>query len=242
MKKIFTLLITLASSISLCAFHGPSKLGITSISNDNIRVMVDGNKYRTTNNALTIDDLDAGFHTIKIFRVKRSPKGFNDRSFGRFEQIYNTRIYIKPQYFVDIVINRFGKVFIDEQVMGAGQYNDEEDDWDETGNADAGNDGEPYVGNAMSNASFERFKQSLRNEGFDNTKAVVAKQVISSNYFTAQQVKEIVEQFTYESSKLDIAKFSFKYTVDKGSYFIVSDALTYSVSKQELIGYIQANK
>jgi len=239
MKKIFTLLVTIASSLSLYAFQGTSKLSITSTTNDNIRVMVDGNKYRANNNVLTIDDLDAGFHSIKVFRVSHSRRSYNDNSFNRYELVYNGRIYVKPQYFVDIVINRFGKAFVDEQMISPGQFDNEEDDWADSDNV---NDNDQFNNRSMNAASFERFKQSLHNESFDNTRLTIAKQVISTNTFTSTQVKEIVEQFSYESSRIEIAKFSYKYTVDKGSYFLVADAFTYSSSKQELMEYIQANK
>lgn len=242
MKKIFTLLITIALSVSLYAFQGPSKLSITSATSDHIRVIVDGNKYPANNNVLTINDLDAGFHTVKIFRVNNYRRTYNDNSFNRFELVYNGRVYLKPQYFVDIVINRFGKAFVDEQLMSPADYPDEADEWDEMGYINSGDNNFPSIGSGMSASSFERFKQSLNNEGFDNTRLSIAKQVISTNYFTSKQAKEIVELFTYESSKVEIAKFTYKYTLDKGSYFLVNDAFTYSSSKQELMEYIQANK
>ena len=240
MKKIFTLLLTIASSVSLYALQGPSRLSITSISNGNIRVMIDGNKYRAINNVVTVDDLDAGFHSIKVFRAGNSRRTYNDNSFNRYELVYSGRIYVKPQYFVDVVINRFGKAFIDEQLMSPNQYNDDDDDdWDDTGNR---NNDDQYSGREMSSGSFAKFVQSLKNESFDNARLTIAKQVISTNYFTSQQVKEIVDQFTFESGKMEIAKYSYKYTLDKGSYFVVADAFTYSYSKQELMEYIQANK
>jgi hypothetical protein len=95
---------------------------------------------------------------------------------------------------------------------------------------------------AMNTQVFEQFKQSLKNESFDNTRLTVAKQVINNNWFTAVQVKEIVKLFTFETSKLDIAKYAYTHTVDRGSYFIVNDAFTFSNTKDELMKYIQTVK
>src|SRR5205085_8569958 len=103
-------------------------------------------------------------------------------------------IYIKPRYHVDITINRFGKAFVDERQMGAGY---DEEDYDV--NNDNGYD------QAMNARAFEQFKQTIRTESFDNAKLIMAKQTISRNYFNASQVREIVELFSFENSKLDIA-------------------------------------
>lgn len=236
MKKTFTLLTAMILSVTLYAYYGPSKLSISSTGNSNFRVMVDGNKYRSNNNTVMISDLSEGYHTIRIFQVKNGRGGFG---FGNgYQLVYNSNLYLKPQYFVDIVINRFGKAFIDEQPLGKDYYNEEEDDWGD--NRDNGNN--VYGIRAMDDRTFDQFRLSLKNETFDNTKLSLAKQVIAENYFTTAQVKQIVQQFSFENNKLEIAKYAYKYTVDKGSYFLLNDAFSFSNSKEELMRYIQANK
>ena len=245
MKKIVTLLLATAISTSLFAWYGQSKLSISSTGNANIRVMVDGNKYRADNNVVTISNLDEGYHSIKVFRLQRSKGGnggYGGNSFNDYQLVYNSRVYVKPQYFVDIVINRFGKTFIDEQCITAGYYEDADDDWGDNWDKDNRKYDDPHNGRAMNVQAFDQFKQSIGNERFDNTKLSIAKQVISTNYFMSAQVKEIVQLFTFESSKLEIAKYAYKYTLDKGSYFLVNDAFTFSNSKDELMQYIQAYK
>src|SRR5437868_9143207 len=84
------------------------------------------------------------------------------------------------QYFVDIVINRFGKAFIDEQLMTAGNYygDDDDDDWgnDDNNNNNNNNSGYGNYGRAMSAPAFDQFKQSLQNESFDQSRLSMAKQ------------------------------------------------------------------
>lgn len=252
MKKLFTLLVLSFFTVSLYAFSG-SRLSISSATNANIRVMVDGNKYQSNTNVVMVKDIDQGFHMIRIFRERTNRWGRNNgNSFNRFELIYSSRIYIKPQYYVDLVINRFSKVFIDEKLI-QDNYFDNDPDWDESGNDVDINNGGVYNNNGgyddgsgfgdlmpMSNEAFEKFKLSLRNEGFDDTRMKIAKQVISQNSFTAKQVTETMQQLAFESSKLEIAKFAYEYTRDRGSYFLVNDALAYSSSKQELSEYIES--
>ena len=62
---------------------------------------------------------------------------------------------------------------------------------------------------------------------------------MSGNYFTTVQVKEIVQLFSFENSKLDIAKHAYKNTIDKGNYFTVADCFTFSNNKDELMRYIR---
>jgi uncharacterized protein YxeA len=224
MKKISILALSLILSLSLLAYPPQAKLTISSHLKNAVAIVVDGKNY-TANNShddMMINNLQAGHHTIKIYQQN-----------GRSRQlVYNGKLNVKPQYHVNITINRFGKTFIDERKMTA-----EDDDNDNNyGSWDINNRQE------MSAGAFTQFKKSISNVSFDNSKQNIAKQTIAANYLSAAQVKEIVQLFSFESSKLEIAKFSYAYTLDKGNYFLVNDALTYSTSKDELAKYLLQQK
>ena len=247
MKKTFTLLATMVLSLSLFAYYGQSKLSVSSTGNANIRVMVDGNKYKASNNQVMISNLSEGYHAIKVYQLKYNRN--DNRVFGvnvsnnNYQLVYSGNVYLKPQYHLDILINRFGKAFTDEQPINAGYYDGEDDDWGDNNNNNNWNNGNGgYNNQAMDARAFDQFKQTLKNESFDATKQTIAKQVISTNFFTSTQVREIIQQFNFENSKLEIAKYAYKYTIDKGSYFLLNDAFNFSSSKDELMRYIQAYK
>ena len=86
---------------------------------------------------------------------------------------------------------------------------------------------------------FNQAKESLRKEWFENTRLTTAKQIIDRNYFTSQQVKEMMLLFTFENNRLDIAKYAYGKTVDKGNYFIVNDAFTFNRTKKNWSEYIR---
>ena len=44
--------------------------------------------------------------------------------------------------------------------------------------------------------------------------------------------------FTFENNRLEIAKYAYGKTVDKGNYFVVNDAFTFN-SKEKLNEYIR---
>ena len=212
MKKIFTFFTALCFSVIL---FGQSKLSITNSGNADIRVMIDGKKYPAGNNVIMINNLQS----------------------GSYQLVYSNNLFVKQQYHVDISINRFGKAFVDEQLISS--WNNDDDDWG------VDNDDQYYDNvskRQMNNADFQKLKQTLQGESFENTKLKIAKQFIAANYFTAAQIKELANIFSYENSKLDIAKFAYDYTIDKGNYFMVNDVFSYSSSKEALMEYIGAKK
>ncbi|MCB0483929.1 MAG: DUF4476 domain-containing protein [Flavobacteriales bacterium] len=90
----------------------------------------------------------------------------------------------------------------------------------------------------ISSGNLSSAKNSINSKSFEDTKLTVAKQIIGANCFTAAQVKDLLGLFTYETSKLEIAKLCYKKTVDQGNYYMVNDAFTYSSSIDELNEYI----
>ncbi len=247
MKKIFTLITALLFTGILFAQPGDfdrrgnyqqGKLSISTMYNDGLRIIIDGNNYSSNNRH---DDADfetalrSGYHNVKIYRQGNGR--FNGRKPKGMQLIFDGNVYVKPQYHVDISINRFGKAFTDERQMNAAYYADYGGEYDENGHGWDNGYGNMQV---MNSRTFDQFRQTLKNEGFDNSRLTIAKQTIGTNYFTAAQVKELVQLFSFDNSKLDLAKFSYRNTVDKNNYFLLNDAFSFSNSKEELARYIQA--
>jgi Domain of unknown function (DUF4476) len=230
MKKLFTLTAILFTSLSLFAFFPKSMLSISSNSNMPVTILVDNRDCDAPNsNEVMLKSIDAGYHTIKVYRDRSTWYGRNNRP------IYSGNVYVKPGFHVDITINRFGKAFIDERQLNFNNHGDDDYDNDE----DWGNWNHSR---AMGTNDFNQFKQTITNAGFENTKLAIAKQTIGNNYFTAAQVKEIVGLFSFENSKLDIAKTAYRRSIDKNNYFIVSDAFAFNSSKEELAKFLETSR
>jgi Domain of unknown function (DUF4476) len=273
MKTIFTLLLSTIFSLASMAYDG-TRLTVTSISNNKMFVEVDGRRYNLNGNTLTISSIRPGTHNVRVLRELKRKTGWN---FGnkREETIYNIKATFRDGYHFDILVNRFGKVMIDERRIDPNDdwYNDDDyydrnddrnHDRDNTynngGNRDDGDYGnddrnnrdtrdydderknnDPRYDNnrAMTNNDFALAKESLRREWFENSRLTAAKQIIDRNYFTSQQVKEMVLLFTFENNRLDIAKYAYGKTVDKGNYFVMNDAFTFNNNKEALKEYIR---
>ena len=90
----------------------------------------------------------------------------------------------------------------------------------------------------LSRQDFDGVKTSIASKSFDETKLTVAKQVIASNCLLSSQVKEIMMLFSFEDTRLDLAKYAYGYTFDIGNYYKVNDAFSFSSSIDELNTYI----
>src|SRR5688572_11223712 len=166
MKRISTLLLSTLFSLSLLAYDG-TRLTVTSVSNMKMTVEIDGRRYNMNNKALSIRDLSAGHHIIKIYRDKKQN---NSRINNRQELVYSGSVHLRRDYHLDITINRIGKALVDERRI------DRNDDWyDDDDNYDRDNrwnDPDPRnnrdnewdygTNRAMNMNEFNQVKETLR--------------------------------------------------------------------------------
>jgi hypothetical protein len=83
-------------------------------------------------------------------------------------------------------------------------------------------------------------KQTLRSERFENTRVSLAKQMFNGHAFTSVQVKELLQEFSFENNKLELAKYAYRNTVDRSNYHVVFDVFSFNSSKQELSNYMSS--
>jgi hypothetical protein len=280
MKTIFTLLLSTIFSVSSIAYDG-TRLTVTSVSHNKMFVEVNGRRYNLNGNTVSIGNIRPGTYNVRVLRELKRKNGWNSGiGRSREEVIYSIRLTLRDGYHFDILLNRFGKVLIDERRIDRNDdwYKDEEDnyfdrdrdrneDWDESDDTrdrdsknwenddDDMNDRDPRddrdnrdadyddgYSRSMSDFDFSQAKETLRKEWFENTRMTTAKQIIDRNYFTSQQVKDLLLLFTFENNRLEIAKYAYGKTVDKGNYFIVNDAFTFNSNKEKLGEYIRDYK
>jgi hypothetical protein len=106
------------------------------------------------------------------------------------------------------------------------------------GNNNNNNWGSPNQ--CMGNPSFAAFKQTVANNNFDSGKMSIVKAQINKAWISAAQLRELVDLFQFESSKLDMAKFGASRVVDKANLFTIYDAFTFESSKTEFAKFIES--
>lgn len=91
----------------------------------------------------------------------------------------------------------------------------------------------------MSDSDFSQAMRYIENESFDDNKMMVAKRVVDGNYVLSAQVKQMVKQFAFSASQMDMAKYAYPKTYDQKNYYVVNDAFSFSSSKSELSNWLK---
>lgn len=94
----------------------------------------------------------------------------------------------------------------------------------------------PY---AMNPEDFEAAINCISQKTFDSDRLEVAKEIVEKNIISAKQIAAICQLFTYDSNRLEFAKYAYAFCTNKGSYFLLDDTFTYRSSREELHEFIK---
>lgn len=236
MKKtcIPILLIFLAFTAQVRAGFNDGMLSITNLSRQQVLIEVDGRQYLDCKNALVLRDLTPGYHQVKVY-VEKS----KDHPFKR-TMLYNKDVYVRPKYYVDIIINRFGRALIDEQEITDNRFDDDgHEDRDEDHHYERPR---PENNGPIADNTFASLIETIKKESFDDSRMAIARSGVDQHFFTSAQAKQVIALFSFENSKLEIAKYLYGRTTDPRNYFIVYSVFTFSKTKEELAEYIRNYK
>lgn len=92
----------------------------------------------------------------------------------------------------------------------------------------------PPAARALSPVQFDRAMASIANARFEGTRQEIALSVISRNYLTSNQVREMLFLFDFENTRLRIAKRAAYRTVDLNNYFVTFEAFRFDSSIRQL--------
>ena len=267
MKTIFTLLTSMIMGVAVLAApvkpdaRAKGMLVIKSLDQGDIRVIVDGKRFEPRYSSMALNNVSAGVHNVKIYRQRNT--GFFNIFGNRYEVVFNKSVMVRPNTQLAITIDRFGRVRLDEQKMrgngrdrGWDDRRDRDDQWGRDGRFDDDDfdfdhdgrfgdyDYDNGYGNSskktMSDREFEFVLQSIRKEWFEGNKVKSATQIISTNYMTSIQVKQMLSLFAFEDNKLNLAKQAYDKVVDQRNFLIiVGPVFSHQSSKDELARYVR---
>jgi len=90
---------------------------------------------------------------------------------------------------------------------------------------------------------FELIKSYIVNTSFESAKVNAAKQQLKSrNCFSVAQISDILAIFTFDDSKLEVAKFGYDYCNQQNEYLKISDTFSFSTSKDAFINFLKGKK
>jgi hypothetical protein len=96
-----------------------------------------------------------------------------------------------------------------------------------------------YGWNAVCVADFNIGCRSIRGYGYDADRLRAARDFVRHNYVNAHQIADIMLMFSFESSRLEFAKYAFHRTCDVQNYGVVFGQLSFNSSRRELDCYIR---
>ena len=87
---------------------------------------------------------------------------------------------------------------------------------------------------------FEDIKRSISNVSVNSTKLTLAKQIVGTKKcFTVKQIAGIIELFSIESSRLEIALYSYDFCINTDDYYQLTETFSTTGSKDKLLEFIR---
>ena len=218
-------------------YYGNSTFEIKSQGANFITVAIDGDFFNEPVKKFAVNNMAPGNHYVEVFTDKVHHSGYYATT--QRVKLYAGYVYIKPASLVHGVIDNFGRFYV-KSVQALQMY-------EPVYYQPIYPDYPPYqqqqqpVCNAqqqVNTTSFNAWLQTIHDQWFDDTKLNVARQAVQSGWFTSEQIATMMREFSFEDSKLELAKTAYSHVVDKQNYFVVYDEFWFSSSVDELIRFI----
>lgn len=241
MSGFISLTLLLILSLSSVIFSQSSYLQVSLFDDAEFNITFD-NTYLSAGNYAEFDGVSPGEHSLKIVKesAEMSPQG---------SIIFDGKIKIPAGYDIYAVIDEYNSFLIyKKKKYGFNRVMPTGDFVKKCGNQ--GNKNNIIVDNStsdecrykiMKKEDFNDLKKSINSRNFETSNTEIVKTAIDKNFFSAEQVKELLKFFTFEDSKLELAKYSYKKVCDKNNFFKVYDAFDIESSISELKNYISGN-
>jgi hypothetical protein len=260
MKKIMTLLmLALMVQLASAAYSSNSILNLKMNDNATFRVSIDGKPASNVGQSARFENLAEGSHLVQVDRLDRRYRfqsftraysgyvnlGANTESFAtiyapnvvKFDRVVALIVPHAPELYGPFSINNHGH-------EGYANHDRENEHSGHRHNHDY-NYQDDHCGTpvpagpvAMSDYDFGQLKQTLCNASFENSRLDIFEQALAYNYFTTQQVRSLMDEFWFESTKLQVAKLAYNKTVDPNNYYLVNNEFAFSSSIRELGDYV----
>lgn len=261
MKNIFTFLLSALIGLTAFATDGAGRVMVSFYGNNDYHVYIDGKSIYSNSNRVYLNNMRPGRHSIEVYDSKRNNRRKN-------KLVYSSSFVVRPQYDMNIIVDRNGYVRFDEdRNYNKNNKNDREwnnrdrnnrdwDDYDRNKDWDRNKDydrdrgyekNRDYDDNkgwdnhnmAMNDADFNRFVQNIRNQWF--SKLNTAKTGLNDHYFTSYQVRQVLQMFSSENDKLELAKTAYRRTVDPRNFSQLYDLFS-SQGRTELERYVREER
>ena len=92
----------------------------------------------------------------------------------------------------------------------------------------------------MDDASLQTLIQTMKNVTFEDKMLEVARTALKNAQVKTSQVHKLLQQFTFEQNKLEMAKYAYDKTIDKNNYYTLYNDFTFNNYSTQLDKYINS--
>lgn len=265
MKKIFTLAFSILISSSIFA---AAEFFIKINSSGNYSVSLNNQKMTSNNNIFRFFDLYDGNYVLKIYEngyngrlIYNKPVNIKNgfRTVAELDKYSGLKIidripYVQTNWYIDNLViyqnqsswNNNGPSTNMPPKPGCGNG------WN-NGNTN-GNfpNNNPYNfpfgngipgysnGNLLDDTSLQSLISTMKKQIFEDKMLETAKTALKNRTMQTNQVHQLLEQFTFEQNKLELAKYCYDKTTDQQNYYILYNDFVFNNYSSQLDKYINS--
>ncbi|OUJ70221.1 DUF4476 domain-containing protein [Hymenobacter crusticola] len=104
------------------------------------------------------------------------------------------------------------------------------------------NNGSGTYYQAMSAADVDGLLQFLQKKSFDDNKLPVIKQALGESLVQSADLARLMQTLSFESNRLELAKYAYARVADRQNFYRVYDALQYTASSRELQDFVSQQR
>ncbi len=248
MRKIF--LSILFALIFTSGSFAQSMLKVRTTDARRINVWLDGRYFNKIGTSVTVGDLPAGRHILRIYSMvpTRSGRMRNEVIYEGMVKTYREKLtvvdYDQVADEVDIrAENAEGRVPVPDQATGVTRNETEN-------NAPSVSDNQPGKPVAspvsvdeiatLNEAKTDKLKTKVAPKKTDTEKMNLIKEGLTDETMTTKQVSLIMDWLGFESSKVEFAEWAYPKTIDKESFSDLLSKLKYKNYQDELEKFLAA--
>ncbi|MBL7683417.1 MAG: DUF4476 domain-containing protein [Flavipsychrobacter sp.] len=245
-KLLFTLILMAVTVANLFAQSRRSIIKVRLSDNSRLAVSINDRYYDKQGTSITIGDLPAGRHYIKIYRYVPYATGRG----GKARVVYSGGIRLSEgtisEFTYDVRRNEIYATteFIDDTYDDRrddrrdDRYDDRRDDrYEERDDIYNNRRGRVWTQQDMSD-----LKKRVDDRMMDGEKQKLMQSVLQDRRYTTEQMRTMLNWLSFESTKVEVAKWGYDNVSDKQNYWKLESEFTFSSSKDEFNNYINGRR
>ncbi len=227
MKRLLSIIVIVFAAVTLTSARNNERSVLEIRLNDHspFVVTVDGRNYDKHGRTITIGNLPRGWHSLKVYKYLEYKEGG-----ARAKLLYTGRVRIDGGTVTKCIVD------VDSRRMRINTM-DMEDAYVEYDRPEH-NDHYEHD-NQLLNDDLKDLQARVEGRITDTERLKLMKSVLAERAFYSVQVRTMLGWMSFESSKLDFAKWAYERVIDKKDYWKLEDVFTFSSSKDEFNKHIK---